>query len=72
MPYLKAFSFRYPYQDFKHSFALIILALRQLQELVIRYFVKLNTLSHLALISGIASISRVNQASSGYKKYYKF
>ena len=71
-PYSKAFSFGCPYQDFKHSFALIISALRQLWESVIKCFAELNTLSHLILISGIANISRANRVSSGCKKYCKF
>ena len=71
-PYLKALASRRPYQDFKHLFTLIISALRRLRELVIRYLVKLNTYSHLVLISSIANILRANRASSGCKKYNKF
>ena len=71
-PCLKALASGRLYQDFKHLFALMILALRRLRELVIRCLAELNTRSYLALISSIANILRVNWASSGCEKYSKF
>jgi len=68
MPLIKALAFGLLNQNLRYLLALIILALRQLRELVTRCLVELNIYLYLALINSIASILRVKRVRSSYKK----